>query len=102
MKGLKVYNNPEELDSPSTTSNLATGISTILKELRFELKLIDTKHKSPDYNESTYSFTKELYPKVIFLKTDYGKNYSWQISPSKKWHNNTTMICYLIRKFLTK
>ena len=102
FKGKKVYFSVQDADGNSNTSNLADGITNILVELNFKILLQDTKHTPPDNNISIYKFTNFSYPNSIFLKTNYRNIYSWQIFPSKKWHNNTTMICYIMRKLLTK
>lgn len=102
FKGKKVYFSIQDADGNSNTRNLADGITNILGELNFKMLLQDTKHIPPDNNISIYKFSNFLYPNSIFLKTDYKKIYSWQVFPSKKWHNNTTMVCYIMRKLLTK
>lgn len=100
LKGKKVYFSTQEADGNSNTSNLADGISNILRELNFKMLLQNNIHTPPDNNTSIYVFNNPIYPNSIFLKTNYENIYSWQIFPSKKWHNNTTMICYLMRKLL--
>ena len=102
IQGKPVYFSNQDADCNSNTSNLANGISHTLRALNFKTLLQDTKHIPPDNNISIYKFTNPIYPNSIFLKTNYKKIYSWQIFPSKKWHNNTTMICYIMRKLLTK
>lgn len=102
LQGKKIYFSNQDADGNSNTSNLADGISNTLRELNFKMLLQDNIHTPPDNNTSIYKFTNPMYSNSIFLKTNYENIYSWQIFPSKKWHNNTTMICYLMRKFLTK
>ena len=100
FKGKKVYFSNQDADGNSNTSNLADGIANILRELNFKMLLQNNIHTPPDNNTSIYVFNNPIYPNSIFLKTNYENIYSWQIFPSKKWHNNTTMICYLMRKLL--
>lgn len=102
FKGKPVYFSNEDAEGNSNTCNLANGISNMLRELNFKMLLQDTIHTPPNHNTSIYKFTNPIYHNSIFLKTDYTHIYSWQIFPSKKWHNNTTMICYIMRKLLTK
>lgn len=102
IQGKQVYFSNQDADGNSNACNLANGISNMLRELNFKMLLQDTMHTPPNHNTSIYKFTNPIYHNSIFLKTDYTHIYSWQIFPSKKWHNNTTMICYIMRKLLTK
>lgn len=98
MQGLTIYLTNEHTKI-NNTNNLATGILHMLKSLGFEVKLEDNKYTTPNNNISIYALRKSS-TNSIFFKTNYHHICSWQIFPSKKWHNNTTMICYLMYKLL--
>ena len=100
MQGLTVYLTGEHTET-SNTNKLAAGILHVLRSLGFKEKLEDSKHTVSNNNISVYSLRKSSI-NSIFFKTDYHHICNWQVFPSKKWHNNTTMACYIMRKLLTK
>lgn len=83
------------------SNNLAAGILYVLKSLGFEVKLEDNEYTISNNTISIYSLRKS-YTNSIFFKTNGYHICSWQIFPSKKWHNNTTIICYIMRKLLIR
>ena len=75
--------------------SLAKSISKVLIELGFITYYLGTI----DYNRMhKYIYFNCDCNKKIFLITNNERNVSWYIEGSNKPHNNTTMICYLMRR----
>lgn len=98
MKGFGVaFDKPET--GNSNTKYLANGIAMILKEdlhftYTFKKQELNTKdHKLWD----VFTYNKDNL--TIKLITDF-EQYSWTINTSNKLHNNTTLICYIMRNLI--
>ena len=98
MKGIPVSFNNSEMGT-NNTKYLANGIALVLEDdlhfaYTFKKQELNTKdHKLWD----VFTYTNNNL--TIKCITDF-EQYSWTINKSNKLHNNTTLICYLMRKLI--
>ena len=79
-------------------TKLADSISRILVQSGFNLYYMGTV----DQKTHEYTYFHRDFDKKLFLITNNERNISWIIEGSNKHHNNTTMICYLMRRIFPK
>lgn len=98
MRGEEVWFNDSHYPETKYSTKLAESISRTLLLLGFKtyyMGMLDDKtHR--------YMYFRDFSSKKLYLSNNNEGNVSWYIEGSNKPHNNTTMICYLMKVIFPK